>query len=42
MRLLSKKQVRELALYCPAHIARLEALGSSRNGYDLAKDGSGG
>jgi prophage regulatory protein len=24
MRFLSKKQVRELVLYCPAHIARLE------------------
>ncbi len=28
MRLLSKKQVREKVLYCPAHIARLEAAGS--------------
>lgn len=27
MRLLSKKQVREKVLYCPAHIARLEAAG---------------
>lgn len=26
-RLLSKKQVREKVLYCPAHIARLEAAG---------------
>jgi prophage regulatory protein len=28
MRLLSKRQVRELVLYCPQHIARLEAAGS--------------
>lgn len=27
MRLLSKKQVRELVLYSPSHIARLEAAG---------------
>jgi prophage regulatory protein len=27
MRLLSKKQVREIVLYSPAHIARLEAAG---------------
>jgi len=27
MRLLSKKQVREVVLYSPAHIARLEAAG---------------
>ena len=27
MRMLSKKQVRELVLYSPAHIARLEAAG---------------
>jgi prophage regulatory protein len=27
MRLLSKKAVREKVLYCPAHIARLEAAG---------------
>ena len=27
MRLLSKKQVREIVLYSPAHIARLEAVG---------------
>jgi prophage regulatory protein len=27
MRMLSKKQVRELVLYCPQHIARLEAAG---------------
>lgn len=27
MRMLSKKQVRELVLYSPAHIARLEADG---------------
>lgn len=28
MRLLSKKQVREIVLYSPQHIARLEAAGS--------------
>ena len=42
MKLLSKKQVREIVLYSPAHIARLEAegkfpkrvkLGSGRVGY---------
>ena len=27
MRLLSKRQVRELVLYSPQHIARLEAMG---------------
>ena len=27
MKFLSKKQVREKVLYCPAHIARLEAAG---------------
>lgn len=27
MRMLSKRQVRELVLYSPAHIARLEAAG---------------
>lgn len=27
MKLLSKKHVREMVLYCPAHIARLEAAG---------------
>jgi prophage regulatory protein len=28
MRMLSKRQVRELVLYSPAHITRLEAAGS--------------
>ena len=28
MRILSKRQVRELVLYSPAHIARLEAAGT--------------
>jgi prophage regulatory protein len=28
MRLLSKRQVRELVLYCPQHIARLEKVGA--------------
>ena len=27
MRLLAKKQVREIVVYCPQHIARLEAAG---------------
>ena len=27
MKFLSKKQIREKVLYCPAHIARLEAAG---------------
>lgn len=27
MKFLSKKQIREKVLYCPAHIARLEAVG---------------
>ena len=28
MRLLSKRQVREIVLYCPQHIARLEKAGT--------------
>ena len=36
MRILSKRQLKELVLYSPQHVARLEKAGGSPSGYNSA------